>query len=308
MNEIHVLLTGRLGNQLFQYALARSLQKQYGGKIFCNTFDLDHRSERSKVADEKFSYAMGGFQLNDNVTLEDSAFPWYADFCNPVIKPVKKLFPRQYFNLMTRYGYLMWQRSNYIPIPELRCDSVHAWGWWQDIRYFEDIQLELSDEILPVTNPLPENQYIYDVARDEESVCISVRRGNYLNPTVKKLLYVCNERYFYDSIESMCKLLDRPKFIVFTDDVTWVRENMQLESKYPEYDFLYERGCDTVEEKIRMMSMCNNFIISNSTFSWWAQFLSKNKEKIVIAPDKWFVDGRRIGLYMDNWTIVPAGR
>ena len=308
MEEIHTLLTGRLGNQLFQYAFARNLQKRYGGQIVCNTFDLDHRSEKSKVADEKFSYAMGGFKLNANVVLEDKKMPWYADFNCPAIKPVKKLFPHQYFNHMARHGYLMWQQTDYTPIPELTSDCVFVWGWWQDIRYFQDVQEELSDEVVPATNPLSENQYIYDVADDAESVCVSIRRGNYLNPAVKKLLYVCNEQYFYDSIDRMCEMLHDPKFIVFTDDVSWVKEHMQLESRYPGRQFLYERGCDTVEEKIRMMEMCHNFIISNSTFSWWAQFLSKSKDKIVIAPDRWFVDGRRIGLYMDDWMLVSTSR
>lgn len=307
MDEIHVLLTGRLGNQLFEYAFARSLQKQYSGRIICNIFDLDHRSEKSKVADEKFSYAMGGFKLNENVTLEDKALPWYADFSSPFIKPIKKLLPKQYFKQMAKHGYLMWQRTDYIPIPMLQSDKVSAYGWWQDIRYFQNVQQELSNEVVPITDPLPENSYIYDAARDEESVCISIRCGNYFNPIVKKLLYVCTPQYFYNGINCISERLAHPKFIVFTDDVTWVKENLKLESVYPQYDFLYERGCDTVEEKIRMMELCNNFIISNSTFSWWSQFLSKNNNKIVIAPDRWFVDGRRIGLYMDDWTLVPTG-
>lgn len=308
MNEIHVLLTGRLGNQLFQYAFARSLQKQYGGRIVCNTFDIDHRSWKSKIVDEKFTYAMGDFKLDENVALEDAALPWYADFTSPLIKPVKKLFPRRYFDFMARRGYLMWQRTDYMPIPKLECEDVFAWGWWQDIRYFQDVQTELSDEVVPVTDPLPENQYIYNAASGEESVCISIRCGNYFNPTVKKLLYVCTPEYFRNAVESITKRLTHPKFIVFTDDVDWVKENIRFESAYPQYEFLYERGSDTVEEKIRMMTLCKHFIISNSTFSWWAQFLSKSENKIVIAPDRWFVDGRRIGLYMDGWTLLPAGQ
>ncbi|MCC6098312.1 MAG: alpha-1,2-fucosyltransferase [Olsenella sp.] len=305
MKEIHTLLTGRLGNQLFQYAFARNLQKQYGGQIYCDVYELEHRM--SKVADEKFSYAMGGFKLDANVIREDKAFPWYADFSNLVIKPVKKVMPRKYFESMAKRGYLMWQRSDYMPIPVLDAERIFASGWWQDIRYLQDVQKELSDEIVPITRPLMENKYVYDVARDKESVCISIRCGNYFNPTVKKLLYVCNPQYFHDSIERISQMLNHPKFIVFTDDVKWVKEHLKFEDAYPQYEFLYERGCDTVEEKIRMMTMCNNFIISNSTFSWWAQFLSKNDNKIVIAPDKWFVDGRKIGLYMDSWTLVPAG-
>ena len=47
-----------------------------------------------------------------------------------------------------------------------------------------------------------------------------------------------------------------------------------------------------------------NFVISNSTFSWWAQHLAENEEKIVIAPSRWCNDKRPVGLYEKNWTIL----
>ncbi|WGL39630.2 alpha-1,2-fucosyltransferase [Lactococcus cremoris] len=55
-----------------------------------------------------------------------------------------------------------------------------------------------------------------------------------------------------------------------------------------EDDFMVEKEGNPVWEKLRLMSACKHYIIANSTFSWWCQFLSANPQKIVVGPKNWY--------------------
>ena len=63
-----------------------------------------------------------------------------------------------------------------------------------------------------------------------------------------------------------------------------------------------------------LMSLCNDFIIANSTYSWWGAWLSSNKDKKVIAPVQWFgktgytKDHNTKDLIPDDWIKISAGQ
>jgi hypothetical protein len=54
------------------------------------------------------------------------------------------------------------------------------------------------------------------------------------------------------------------------------------------------------------MSACKYNIIANSTFSWWAAWLNKEPEKIVIAPSIWFAQKfiNQNEIYPENWIKI----
>jgi len=51
---------------------------------------------------------------------------------------------------------------------------------------------------------------------------------------------------------------------------------------------------------MRLMSLCRHHVIANSSFSWWGAWLDARTDKIVIAPKRWFADGR------SDVDLVPA--
>ena len=84
-----------------------------------------------------------------------------------------------------------------------------------------------------------------------------------------------------DSISHLEFQYPEIKFIVFSDDPDWCRSNFNGEK------FII---CDINDSYIEMcaMSLCDDNIIANSSFSWWGAWLNQKEDKTVIAPSRWF--------------------
>lgn len=88
--------------------------------------------------------------------------------------------------------------------------------------------------------------------------------------------------------------------LIFSDDIKWCKNNL----KYPNQTFV--EGFSDLED-LYTMSLCDHFIISASTFSWWAAWLSCNENKIVIVPDKWFKhlpSEQECDLFPESWVRI----
>ena len=72
------------------------------------------------------------------------------------------------------------------------------------------------------------------------------------------------------------------------------------------YDYVIQDSTKPVHISLAAMSECKHFIIGNTTFGWWAQYLSKNPEKIVVAPSKWMAVDMPIDIYQDNWHLIEV--
>ena len=63
-----------------------------------------------------------------------------------------------------------------------------------------------------------------------------------------------------------------------------------------------------------LMSLCNDFIIANSSYSWWGAWLSTNKDKKVVAPQQWFgstgytKDHNTKDVTPDTWIRIKDGQ
>jgi hypothetical protein len=166
----------------------------------------------------------------------------------------------------------------YALIPRSR--RMNLMGYFQSELYFADyadfIKRMFSPE-LRIHNEIVEK----NLGTFEGRCSIHVRREDYLKyPEIHPFPGIS---YYEKAVEKM-KAEGYHKFLIFSDDIDWCKENFRGE----EYNFS-EKNEKNYEDLI-LMSLCSSHIIANSTFSWWSAWLNKNPEKIVIAPQKWFGD------------------
>lgn len=138
------------------------------------------------------------------------------------------------------------------------------------------------------------------------SVALHIRRGDY----VGSVHDVTTAKYFRTAIEIMAqKLTDEPPtFFVFSNGMDWPKETLRdMEHRFV---FVENNDNDSGANDMYLMSECEHFIIPNSSFSWWAAWLSRRSpNKIVIMPNKWFADEPQDGykaMMPDGWTACEC--
>lgn len=166
-------------------------------------------------------------------------------------------------------------------------------GYFQSEKYFADCKDYIKEIFEPSDEVKANLRSRYADIIDAENTCsIHVRRGDYLKHPNHHPVVTLN--YCMKAVKQMPK---GTKFIVFSDDREWCKQNFMGEMfVFPEpqediYDFY-------------LMSMCKNNIICNSSYSWWAAWLNKSKNKKIIAPSKWF--GPAYDHY-DTKDLIPEG-
>lgn len=153
---------------------------------------------------------------------------------------------------------------HYTPLPTTHKDLMLR-GYFQSEKYFKDYGGELRKEF-SFKNKIDE------VA--PQTTSIHVRRGDYV--ALPDHHPLCTLEYYKKAISTF----PDQKFLVFSDDLDWCRDNINGIS------VSYSEG-SSPEEDLHRMTLCDNHIIANSSFSWWGAWLGHNENKRVIAPSNW---------------------
>jgi len=280
---IIVRFNGGIGNQMFQYALAKRLALKFGVDIYADL--QDYKTNHG----HPFGLELFGFNLpssnKKDLALFDSfnnnniAFRIKRLFLKPVlIKEQKFTYDSQVLEKASKYSYLD--------------------GYWQSEKYFIEVRKDLIKDFEFIHEPSSETKNILEVIKNTNSVAVHFRRGDYVtNPSTLKFHGICSRDYYHRSFVHMNKSIEKPNYFVFSDDIEWVKNNLNISGNI---NYIEHTNVQSSWEDLLMMKNCKHNIIANSTFSWWGAWLGDQDGRIVIAPNKWFANKE-----IDDSDIVP---
>jgi len=283
-SKITVRMRGGMGNQMFQYAAARSLALSENAEVEIDCRDLIKKGDRN--------FALNYFSLMSHVKIIDKGTPfnWPERFFKKISK---QLYSEPEYHFNPKFNLL--KAPNYLE------------GYFQSEKYFLKYRKQiLSDFSINSSSLKFVDHSIKNLLPPTTTVSLHVRRGDYITPKNLKIHGVLDIDYYQNAIELIkSKFGNHITICVFTDDIRWVEENLQL----PQPARIISKFTNNMIQDIFLMSQCNHHIIANSSFSWWGAWLNSSAEKTVIAPQKWFGEKKlkkidTSDLYPDSWVRI----
>jgi len=157
--------------------------------------------------------------------------------------------------------------------------------YFQGEKYFKNVE-DLVRKEFTLKNEMGSDAKLLEeeILNSNNSVSLHIRRGDYITDAKTNFYHgVCDLAYYERATKYLQEKFGNIKIFVFSDDINWVKENLHIE----DLCFVSNPEIKDYEELI-LMSKCNHNITANSTFSWWGAWLNENKDKVVVAPKKWF--------------------
>lgn len=300
IKSIVVSLYGGLGNQLFQYATGKSIALKNNLDLILDLkwFEEQKTSKDKTVTSREF--ALEPFALDIFTQVVGLPTQKFDGFFNRFLRNYNKL------TLKNHEGYKIYKEKNFKFDEKVTSLNAPIWldGYWQSFKYFEDIRGLLQSELNIRENLSPASKDILLKIENKNAICIHVRRGDYIsNKSAAAFHGTCDLRYYKKGLELLRPWSNNSHCFIFSDEPDWVKNNITFPVQAT---VVSNNSASTAHEDLYLMSSCNDFIIANSSFSWWGAWLSSSKNKRVIAPKTWFTnqDIDTSDLIPNHWTRI----
>ncbi len=285
-----VKIKGGLGNQLFQYSFAKLIEKKTKDQVlidmsyFSNIIDDEIRKPRLLKYNLSLPIAKATEINKCCIFNHDGNSLGYKYKIGIGLEAV----------LNKRYFF---ERNRAYIKPSKLLNYTYYDGYWQSWRYVYEVFNSIKKELIPNYSINQKTKELINQVRNNNSVFIGIRRGDYLN--AKDHFGSFDNSYYQMAMNYITGRIENPVFYVFSNDIPWTKRNIDFSNRA----VIFREPEDIVDdfEDFLIMTECKHAIIINSTFHWWGAKINDNKNKIVIAPQKWFFDNSPIDIIPPNW-------
>lgn len=292
MHKLIVRMRGGLGNQLFILAFAYYISKKYG---FDPEIILDTREYKTfKLRD----FELAELITDDSVSLlkEDRYYIFY-DITRTLFHVVQRIHRKETNSLkyLSRIGLYYGRRSGTNTSKSITKTS-YIYGYFQDAEMAQFVRDKIKKEICFSK----EN----DEHVDFPSIAISIRCGDDYKTQGWP---ICTEDYYKKGLDYIIKekyTAQNIKVLVFSDEIEKAKK-MEI---HP--NAIYVEKMNAIEQ-LALMGRCSDYVIANSSFSWWGSFLGRKQDSIVIMPEYWYATGEKTvdtKLVYENSVIIKDSR
>jgi hypothetical protein len=303
---IIVRITAGLGNQMFQYAAGLAL-----AEFHRTVLKLDVSWYRHYPGWEAHNrYALSSFNITEQFATQDE-IERLRDAQSPrltrwTVAAARRLHLNRY--VQRHAPGIDWGKifrhefdSQFLQQP----DGTHLQGLFQSEKYFANVAHLLRSHFSFRYPAHPEVLALAERIQSGPSIAVHFRRGDVVtNPRFRAKMGVLDLAFYHRAFARMRSQFPQATIYVFSDDieaiaqeitppgpVVWVRENQDWNAS----------------DIIRLISLCQHAIISNSTFAWWGAWLNPSSQKQIIAPTPWFGDPAADSAHITppSWTLLP---
>jgi hypothetical protein len=260
---------GRLGNQLFIYATLISLREKLGIEIGIPEANCNNVINAS-------------YDMYHNFFVQSKCFLY--DYFEISAPKIHSDYPIIYTE--PKHGY----NDELYSINE---NNFSIDGYFQSWKYFDEYKTVIKKEFTFKDDSIKNVKGRLDGIKNK--ISIHIRLGDALaHPNIFKL----NPEYITNILSDFND--DEYNYIIFCDNFEYVKD------WFPETTSIHFMQYNEIES-LYLMTQCNHFILSPSTFSWWGAYLGETEHSKVYTPDWWFGDNRDYTeLNLPNWIVTKT--
>jgi Glycosyl transferase family 11 len=309
---LSIPLAGGLGNQLFQIAAA--IEYSESSIIKINNSLLRPRTSENGIyeyANVSWPSSIEFIEDESSSRITSSLLGWALrnSGSHAIIfkKKVIRVVIGVSLKVISRFSHLCYGNPSisldvgYDSSLKMRSADTFLIGYFQT---YLTVKSQKFSTVLDTLKPLDESNELKSLkinSHNKSILVVHIRLGDYKN---EPAIGILSKIYYSKAIDFHLERTKYEEIWFFSDEPDLAKTLVPV---VPNLEIRWINDINnSAVETLFAMSLGTGFVLSNSTFSCWAAFLSKTRSPLVTVPEPWFIDQRAPkNLLPPEWTRIP---